>query len=109
MPDDAPPSRKEKRNAVAIRARCRTLNGIRGEGAIHDISANGCSVTLPSLRLKVGSRVIVKPEGLEAIAGIVRWTSKGRAGIEFNRPLYEPVLDDLSRRHRPAGTVTITS
>jgi len=98
--------RKETRNAVKLGAKCRTVSGIRDEGAIHDISSRGCCVTMRTLYLRIGSRVIVRPDGLEGISGIVRWIAGGRAGVEFDTPLYGPIVEHLSQRHS-AGTVTL--
>jgi len=100
-------ARKEARSAVALPARCRTLNGTRDEGAIHDISTHGCCVTMRTLCLNVGSRVIVRPNGLEGIAGIVRWIDRARAGIEFDAPLYGPIVEHLSQRHGSAGSFSL--
>ncbi|MDE2405907.1 MAG: PilZ domain-containing protein [Sphingomonadales bacterium] len=88
-------------------ARCRTLSGIRDEGAIHDISEHGCCVTMRALCLSVGNRVVVKPDGLEGIFGVVRWIAGGKAGIEFEQPLYGPIVEHLSQRHRPSGSVAL--
>jgi hypothetical protein len=102
-------ARKEARNAVAMPARCRTLSGTRDEGAIHDISTHGCCVTMRTLCLNVGSRVIVRPNGLEGIAGVVRWIAGDRAGIEFDTPLYGPIVEHLSQRHGSAGSFSLAS
>lgn len=100
-------ARKEARSAVILPARCRTLSGTRDEGAIHDISTHGCCVTMRTLCLNAGSRVIVRPDGLEGIAGIVRWIHGARAGIEFDTPLYGPIVEHLSQRHGTAGSVSL--
>lgn len=102
-------NRKETRKAVAMPARCRTLSGTRDEGALHDLSAHGCCVTMRTLCLNVGSRVIVRPAGLEGIAGVVRWIAGDRAGIEFEKPLYGPIVEHLSQRHAPHGEVSLAS
>lgn len=105
---ESPLPRKEARSNVVMHARCRTLSGIRDEGAIHDISAHGCCVTMRALCLSVGNRVIVKPDGMEGIFGIVRWIAGGKAGIEFEQPLYGPIVEHLSQRHAP-GSVSLAA
>ena len=107
MTNQAPINRKEDRSAVAMQARCRTISGIRDEGAIHDISAHGCCVTMRTLCLNIGSRVIVRPDGLEGIFGVVRWIAGGRVGIQFETPLYGPIVEHLSQRHAPSGSVSL--
>ena len=63
--------------------------------ALADISTHGCCITTASLYLNVGMRVTIKPQGLEGVTGLVRWLSGARAGIEFDRPLYGPVVQHL--------------
>lgn len=72
MHDSSFKDRKAACKVVVMTARCRTMGGIRAEGSIHDISTHGCNVTMRGLSLSVGTRAMVKPEGLEAITGVVR-------------------------------------
>jgi hypothetical protein len=44
-------------------------------------------------------RVTVRPEGMEGLMGVVRWTSPDKAGVEFETPLYGPVFDHLAHHH----------
>ena len=98
----APPqngeSGRKQRHRVELRAGCRTQSGLRDEGWIANISAQGCCVETHSLFVRIGARVIVKPEGLEGLSGTVRWIEGNRAGIEFDSPIYGPVLEHLTAK-----------
>ena len=94
------------RKPVALGAQCRTASGLRDQGEISDISAEGCCVKTNSLFFRVGTRVVVRPDGMEGLTGVVRWIAGDRAGVEFDTPIYGPVLEHLAARHsagRPVG------
>ncbi len=98
----APMHRCAERKPVVLNARCATTNGMRENGRLFDLSTHGCCVTTNSLYLSIGKRVIIKADGLEAISGIVRWIEDGRAGVQFDAPLYGPVVDHLTRQQEGA-------
>ena len=81
-----------------------TYSGLKDEGHLSDISAEGCCVTTRGLFYRVGASVIIRPEGLEGIAGTVRWVEGCRAGVQFERPLYGPVLEHLVSVHADGAT-----
>lgn len=91
--------RRANRWPVMLAAICRTQNGLRDNARIFDISAQGCSLETRALALRTGMRVIIRPQGLEGLTGVVRWIEGHLAGIEFDSPLYEPVVDHLGRLH----------
>ncbi|MBO9725290.1 MAG: PilZ domain-containing protein [Novosphingobium sp.] len=91
--------RRSRRHPVSLAAQCRTANGLRDQGEISDITAEGCCVRTSGLLLRVGMRVVIRPQALEGLTGIVRWISADCAGIEFDHPLYGPVVDHLVRLH----------
>jgi hypothetical protein len=101
--------RRDQRRPVLLAATCRTQTGLRDEGFISDISANGCCLTTKTLSVRVGMRIVIRPNGLEGVSGIVRWIDRQHAGIEFETPLYEPVVDHLSRLHAAGEKVGVTS
>lgn len=78
---------------------CRTHAGLRDTGEISDISTEGCCVRTRGLLFRVGTRVVLKPQGMEGFTGIVRWVSGDLAGVEFDRPMYAPILDHLAMIH----------
>lgn len=79
---------------------------MRDEGELSDISTHGCCVRTRSLYLTIGMRVMIKPDGIEAISGVVRWIADRQAGVEFDNPLYGPVVDHLSGLHAVNGVVS---
>jgi hypothetical protein len=90
-------------------ATCRTQTGMRDNAFIADISAEGCRMTTNSLAMRVGLRIVIRPQGLEGLTGVVRWIEGQEAGIEFDTPLYGPVLDHLSNLHAAKKTVSVSS
>jgi len=78
---------------------CRTQGGLRDSGEISDVSAEGCCLHVRGIYFRVGTRVILRPEGMEALSGVVRWVSRDLAGVEFDRAIYGPVVDHLIDTH----------
>ncbi len=99
--------RGSDRKSVILTAQCRTQTGMRDTGRISDISAQGCCVSTNYLFFNVGSRVLIKPEGMEGLSGVVRWIDRERAGIEFDAPIYEPVLDHLTKLHGTGAHIAL--
>lgn len=95
--------RRAQRRPVALPAQCRTTSGLRDRGEISDISTRGCCIRTETVLLRVGAHVVIRPDGVEALGGRVRWIASDCAGIEFDRPIYDPVIDHLARLHE-AGT-----
>lgn len=91
--------RRSQRRPVSLAVQCRTQSGLRDEGEISDISSEGCCLRMRGLYFRVGARLIIRPQGLEGMPGVVRWISSDLAGVEFDRPLYGPVLDHLARSY----------
>jgi hypothetical protein len=85
------------RRPVALAVQCRTQSGLRDDGEISDISAEGCCLRMHGLYFRVGQRLIIRPKGLEGLPGVVRWVSADLAGVEFDRPIYGPVLDHIAQ------------
>lgn len=92
---------------MVLAAQCRTQSGLRDSGFISDISPEGCCVSTNSLFFRVGTRVVIRPEGLEGLTGTVRWIQGDRAGVEFDQPIYGPVLDHLAERHQAGQSVSL--
>lgn len=99
--------RRAERRSVSLPAQCRTLSGLRDRGSIADLTADGCCVVTDELFIRLGVRVIVRPEGMEGLSGVVRWIVGNRAGIEFDRPLYTPVVDHLVAHYAAGGTFEV--
>lgn len=91
--------RRTQRQPVELAAQCRTQSGLRDRGQISDISSEGCCVTTNSLFVRVGARIVIRPDGMEGLTGIVRWIEGNKAGVEFDNPVYGPVVDHLAQVH----------
>lgn len=94
-------------NVIHVRSALQKVSGI----TLLDLSVSGCRVRTIGSPLATGQLLIVRPEGIEGLEGIVRWVEDGEAGIEFNRPLHPSVLDHLvamppSSLSRPPALVT---
>lgn len=103
-PETAPAPREDPRRAVRLAlvlpGRCRIVGGAAENVVIHDISAFGCRIVAGCLRVQPGARVMVKPGSMDGLTGTVRWAGRRVAGIEFERPLYVPLVDHLHRTYR---------
>ncbi|MFA7603640.1 MAG: PilZ domain-containing protein [Novosphingobium sp.] len=89
--------RRASRAGVLIPATCRTATGRRGDVTIVDLTAQGCRLFTRAVPLSAGLRLRIRPQDFESLPGVVRWVRQGFAGIEFDRPLYEPVAEHLQR------------
>lgn len=98
MSEQTAEMRQARRLTLALPARCRTLNGFAEDVVIRDISARGCRVISHSLAVRTTAKVVIRPTGMEGLCGTVRWVRGCEAGIEFDQPLYEPVVEHLHRR-----------
>jgi hypothetical protein len=105
----APVPRRAQRRRVALAATCRTQNGLRDNALISDISQFGCRLTTKTLAVRIGLRLVIRPQGLEGVSGIVRWIEGQHAGFEFDAPLYEPVVDHLSQLHAAGRSIDVAS
>ena len=68
---------------------------------ILDFSPEGCRVELP-VRVKPDDIIWISLPGLEAIQGTVCWVKEWEAGVEFDKPLYPAVFEDVRDRMRKA-------
>lgn len=89
--------RRAKRHMLVLPARCRSRSGFVDHVVISDLSEGGCRIDSLGLVLGVGDMVVVRPQALEGLTGVIRWTKGHSAGIEFDRPLYGPVVEHLQR------------
>ena len=98
--------RKAQRKPVRMAARCRSSTGLKDEGWLDDISAQGCCLVTKTIQFRVDARIIIRPQGLEGVTGVVRWIRGDRAGIEFDSPLYGPIIEHLWQQHGTAIAYT---
>lgn len=59
---------------------------------VTDLSTGGCGVEA-NVHLEAGTRVWLKLPGLESWAARVVWSHNGRAGLSFDTPLHQGVVD----------------
>lgn len=90
--------RKALRGSVAMPGRVRHNVTRRANVAIADLSAHGCRIEAADDEVAVGSPVFVRLDGLAPLRATVRWHEGGVAGLEFDHPLYIPVLDHLLKQ-----------
>lgn len=91
--------RKSERLPVVLPARCRSRTGFVDRVVITDISPEGCRIESQGLTVHAGDLVVIRPQSLEGLTGMVRWVVGHSAGVQFDRPLYGPVVDHLFRNH----------
>jgi PilZ domain len=89
--------RQAERALLVLPAKCRSRSGFLDRVVITDLSPHGCRIESRALTVQAGDMVVVRPDGLEGLCGTVRWASGHGAGVEFERPLYGPVVDHLHR------------
>jgi hypothetical protein len=100
--------RRAQRRSVVLPAQCRTTSGLRDTGEISDISTQGCCIKTDTLLFRVGSRIVIRPDQMEALGGTVRWIAGDCAGVEFDRAIYNPILDHLVRMHETGVPVQVS-
>lgn len=88
--------RKEVRQSTSLPAPLRSSTG-RRPVIIANLSCRDCRLMDRAMDLLPGQRVFVRPTGLEALAGIVRWSNQHEAGLEFERALHPAVAAHLAR------------
>jgi len=91
--------RRSNRVALVLPAKVRSRSGFLDRVVISDLSALGCRIDSLALILQPGDQVVVRPEGLEGLCGVIRWVKNHSAGIEFDRALYAPVVEHLQRQY----------
>ena len=79
-------------------ARCRSRTGLVVELEVLDISPLGCMVNRRIWSVRQDDCVLIKFPELAFLAATVLWVETEQAGIVFEQPLYEPVLDHMIRQ-----------
>ncbi len=83
-----------------LRIKCRAKAGHSADLEVLDISAGGCMVSYNGWSARPGERVLATLPGLAAQPGELVWIEDNRAGIAFEQPLYDAVLDHLQAQMR---------
>ena len=100
MPTKRLKPRQHDRRGIALDASCRDSDGIARDVELTNLSEGGCRMRLREGRVRPDQVVVVRPSSLETVAGVVRWSQDGVAGVEFTSALYPAVVDHLAA-HNP--------
>lgn len=85
--------RRALRHPVHVGAGLSTANDRPGAPVtVVDLSTGGCGIEAAG-HCEVGSRVWLKLPGLESWPSRIAWAEGGRAGLSFDRPLHQAVVD----------------
>lgn len=76
-----------------VRMKCRARSGRSADMNVLDISAGGAMVEYHGWSAQVGERVLATLPGLEPQPATLVWTEDQKAGIAFETPLHETVLE----------------
>jgi hypothetical protein len=87
--------RRSNRQLSILSVRCRVAQGLTPQVWLTDLSTLGCQLVIRAGALKPEQCVVIRPEGMEGIAGKVKWVIDVKAGVEFDRPLHQAVVDHL--------------
>lgn len=91
--------RRSCRKALAMPARCRMLSGFVEDVVIRDVSPEGCRIVSFALNVRPGTRVVIRPAGMEGLCATVRWAGRNEAGLEFEHPLHPAIADHMHRSY----------
>jgi hypothetical protein len=92
---EGPERRRTPRVAISLGASLRERGRSAFTVQMVDLSASGCRVEIGS-DLEVGAWVWLKLPGLEPRYSRIAWSRAGFAGIEFEAPLHDAVIDALA-------------
>ena len=82
-------------------AHCRSRTGNIMELTVHDLSLSGCMVERLAWHVRPGDHVLIRLPGLSFQPACVLWVEGDFIGIEFDQPLYEPVMAHVLKDFRP--------
>ena len=99
MKPPAAKARAKSGAAVIMNARLRLTGGKGFDVIVTELTAAGCSISRVSVELRLNQPVSIKLDTLDYVKGSISWASDATAGIEFERPLYAPVVEPLQRLH----------
>jgi len=78
-------------------SRLRSRTGLVNTVHVVELTMAGCMIEKCALSMRQDDRVLLRMPGLRYLPAIVVWIDEGRAGLAFEDPLYEPVLDHLRK------------
>ena len=80
-----------------VLAKCRLTTGSVSGIIVLDLSVAGCMIDTCALAIRPRQRILIQLPSLAYSAARVLWVEEKLAGLEFEQPLYGPVLDHLLR------------
>jgi hypothetical protein len=87
--------RRTSRQLSILSVRCRVGHGMSPQVWLTDLSTLGCQLVIRAGALKPDQCVVIRPKGMEGIPGKVKWVVDIKAGVEFDRPLHQAIVDHL--------------
>ena len=94
--------RTHERRSLALGAHLRSVK-TRMDLSLADISTTGCRVVGVLDNIDPGQLITIRPEGLGEMSAAFIWTDGDEAGLEFDFPLPQEIVDCLSRIYPPDG------
>ena len=94
--------RTHERRSLALGAHLRSVK-TRMDLSLADISTTGCRVVGVLDNIDPGQLITIRPEGLGEMSAAVIWTDGDEAGLEFDFPLRQEIVDCLSQIYPPDG------
>jgi hypothetical protein len=94
--------RRDQRHGMIVNARYRTGSGMPMDVVLHDLSKSGCRIHDRLGRLRVDQFLTIRIGPIGPIDAHVRWLDERVAGIEFDLPLNEAVLEHIRSIAEPA-------
>lgn len=87
--------RREERHHIAVEGRYRTGSGVPKDVSVLDISECGCRFFDKFGNLLPGAQITIRIGPIGPIAATVKWAERQVVGVEFENPIYGPVLDHI--------------
>lgn len=96
--------RRRRRRDAGVGATLRRADGTPLAASVTDLSETGCRIETEEGAVALDDTVIVRPQGIAALAGRVCWTHEKTAGIEFASALHPALVDHLTGDDPLEGT-----
>jgi hypothetical protein len=90
--------RKQPRWALHVPIKVRFLSGATPRATMIDLSTEGCRLQVAGAH--PGDHVILRIAGFAPLSGNVVWAEDEFAGLKFDAPLHEAILDHLLANER---------
>lgn len=89
-------TRVGERRVLALSGHIRSVKTTQAFRLV-EISSTGCRVEGLKEDIEPGQLITIRPDGLGEFAAAVIWVKDGAAGLEFDFPLRQEIVDCLSR------------